>query len=112
MATRKISTELKKTIESYIKKVSQFYRIDAVYLFGSFAKGNQHQWSDIDLAIVSKDIKDEIDDMSKLFYLTCDIDERIEPHPFHTDEFNNKDTSLINEIINTGIPVYNSAYFS
>ena len=63
MVKRKIDAELKKTIEKYIAKISQYYKVDAVYLFGSFAKGKQRQWSDIDLAIVSKDIKDEIGDM-------------------------------------------------
>ena len=106
MAKRKIDAELKTTIDKYIEKISHHYKIDAVYLFGSHAKGTTHEWSDIDLAIISNDIKDETDDMGNLFYLTRGVDTRIEPHPINTAEFRNRETSFIHEIINTGIPIY------
>jgi predicted nucleotidyltransferase len=48
--------------ETAIEKSKQFLNeltrsgvsIDTAYLYGSFAKGNQHEWSDIDLAIFSE----------------------------------------------------------
>ena len=105
MVKRKADVEIKKIIESYIAKISQYYMVDAVYLFGSFANGNQDEDSDIDIAVISKDIKNEIDDMGKLFALTRGIDTRIEPHPIRTEEFRNRETPFIDEIIRTGIPI-------
>ena len=109
MVKRKIDAELKKIIMRYIERISEFYCVEAVYLFGSFVKGTQHKWSDIDLAIISKDIKDEVKDMGKLFALTWGIDTRIEPHAINAVEFNNRETPFINEIIRTGIPIYSLA---
>lgn len=60
----------------------------------------------IDIAIISNDIKDKFDDMAKLMRLTWDLDLRIEPHPINTKEFNKNETPFIDEIIKTGITVY------
>ena len=106
MAKRKIDVGLKKTIETYIAKISQYFEIDAVYLFGSSVKGGTHKDSDIDLAIVSSSVKDRIEDNGKLFALTWDIDTNIEPHLFRTEDFNRKDTIMVDEILRTGIQVY------
>ena len=105
MAKRKIDAKVKKTLETYLTKISEFYHVDAAYLFGSFASGNTHEYSDIDVAIVSSDIQNRFKDMGKLFALTRGVDTRIEPHPFHTDEFN-KNSSFVHEILRTGIPIY------
>ena len=106
MAKRNISKELKKKLEQYVTKISEHYAVDAVYLFGSFADNKEHEHSDIDIAVVSKDITDEISDMGKLFALTWGIDTRIEPHAFNTSEFRENETPIIDTIIRTGIPIY------
>ncbi len=103
MAQRTIDMTIINTVIKYIKTVSKVYNVKAVYLFGSFAKGTNHEDSDIDIAIISDDFKDKIDDMSNLFMLTRNIDLRIEPHPFSTEDF--EDDPFANEIIETGIKV-------
>jgi predicted nucleotidyltransferase len=52
-------------------------------LFGSHAKGKVHEWSDIDVIIVSKrfDTDFSYDDVDLLWHTTLDIDSRIEPIP-------------------------------
>jgi len=105
MVKRKVSLEVEKSIKNYIEVISQYYNIDAVYLFGSHAKGTPHKDSDIDIAIISKDIKDRIDDMGKLFALTWGIDTRIEPYPINTYDFQKQDTIMANEIFKTGIKI-------
>ena len=105
MAERKIDKELKESLQKYLAKIAEYYNIDAAYLFGSYAKGEQRENSDIDVAIVSKDVKDAINDMGKMFALTWGIDTRIEPHPFHTSEFRPNETYFIDEIIKTGIKI-------
>ncbi|MDR3184977.1 MAG: nucleotidyltransferase domain-containing protein [Prevotellaceae bacterium] len=43
-----------KIAESYAREIEgRGVRLRAVILFGSFAKGTQHEWSDIDVALVA-----------------------------------------------------------
>jgi len=104
--TVSIDTEILKSIEKYIEEVSKYYKIDFVILFGSYAKGTNHEDSDIDLAIVSSDIKNRFEDGVKLMSLTWGINTTIEPHPIKTEEFKENETPFIDEIINTGIEIY------
>lgn len=97
-----------------IKSVSTFkqaliaagYKIDGVYIFGSQAKGGQHQWSDIDVAVVSPDFNDETTNyFVKLSQLSWKIDEAIEPHAIHPDELKNKYSTFAHEVKKYGIAV-------
>ena len=69
------------------------------------AKGNENEDSDIDIAIISSDFKDVIDDGAKLIGLTWKIDTRIEPHPITTEDFKNVSNPFIKEVLDTGIKV-------
>ena len=106
MVKSKINIDILKSIEKYIKEISKYYRIDHIILFGSYAKGTNHNDSDIDIAVVSKDITDSFDDGVKLMSLTWGIDTRIEPHAIKTEDFDIVDTPFIDEIIQTGIEIY------
>ena len=105
MAKRKIDTAVIKSVEKFIAEVSKHYKVDAAFLFGSYAKGIQHKDSDIDVAIVSSDIKNQFDEIAKLYKYSRGIDLRIEPHPIKTDEYQKITTPFIDEIIRTGIPI-------
>ena len=109
MVKSKINLDILNSIEKYIKEISKYYNIDYIILFGSYAKGTNHVDSDIDIAVISKDIKDSIDDGAKLMSLTWGIDTRIEPHAIATEEFDEVDTPFIDEIIKTGIELYAAA---
>ena len=104
--TINIDIEILKSVEEYIKEISRYYKIDFIILFGSYAKGTNTEDSDIDIAVISGDIKDKIDDTLVLMRLRRDIDLRIEPHPIRTAEFRENETPFIDEIINTGIELY------
>ena len=93
-------------IEKYIAKVSEHYKIDYIFLFGSYATGTNHEHSDIDIAIVSEDITDVFDDMAKLMSLTWGINTKIEPHPIRTEDFKENENPFIDEIIRNGIQIY------
>ena len=55
----------------------------ALYLFGSYAKGQAKKWSDIDVAVVSDYLDDKYNEGRFLLWkLTRGIDLRIEPHGF------------------------------
>ena len=106
MVKSTINVDILNSIEKYIEEISKYYKIDAIILFGSYAKGTNNEDSDIDIAIISSDIKDKFDDMVKLMNLRWDIDLRIEPHPIKTEEFKENETPFIDEVIKTGIELY------
>ena len=99
-----IKSDIVQIIERYIKMIEEKYEIDAVYIFGSYSKGTQNEDSDIDVAIISADFNDRIDDMVELLMLKTNIDLRIEPHPFNREEFE-EDNPFVAEIKNTGLKV-------
>jgi predicted nucleotidyltransferase len=78
--------------------------IKKIYLFGSHAKGNIHQDSDIDIAVVFHDLSDSFDMQVELMKLRRSFDTRIEPHPFSAAEFN-KSNPLAFEILKNGFEI-------
>lgn len=100
----------KKTAFEIIKKYIYFLirekklDIKKVYLFGSYVRDNFHKDSDIDLAIVMKNLIDSFDMQVELMKLSGNFDTRIEPHPFDVSDFNSSHP-FANEIINTGIEI-------
>ena len=80
-------------------------KLEALYVFGSFAKGTPHLDSDIDVAVVSESLSgDPIDDFVLLAGFRRGIDERIEPHPFRPEDFT-EDNPEAAEIMRTGIRI-------
>lgn len=71
-------------------------------LFGSMAKGNPHQYSDIDLAVWSEKFEgDYFDLIAKLATLRRQF-KNIEIHPFHPED-TAENNFFIDEIEKTGI---------
>ena len=78
--------------------------VTQAYLFGSYAKGNFHQDSDIDICIVSDSLgKDFIDEMVNLRMESLKIDNRIEPIPYSPSDFADQYDPLAHEIKTHGI---------
>lgn len=69
-------------------------------LFGSHAKGNVHEWSDIDLLVVSPlyDKRRTYKQASKLWRIAANTDTRIEPIPVGEKQYREDDSSVIIEI--------------
>jgi predicted nucleotidyltransferase len=90
-----------KSIQKYLQAVEQ-KGIPVKYgvLFGSYARGQQHEWSDIDLLVVSPryDKKWTHKDWAKLWLIAADTDTRIEPIPGGEKQFKNSRDSLIIEV--------------
>ena len=97
-------SEIKKKIDRYmaILKENNVPLKEAI-LFGSYARGDYHKWSDIDIALVSDIFAgDRIDDKDKIRRMTLSAGSEIEVLPFSPDDFNLKNP-LAKEIIKTGI---------
>lgn len=103
---RGISTEIIDIVNKYIEIVSKNYDVIAIILFGSYAKGTQKEDSDIDIAVITDDIKtDKFDEEVNLMQLRNNIDYRIEPHIISVTDYENNETPFVVEVKNTGIQV-------
>ena len=85
----------------YAHAVNEKYKYSKVILFGSYAKGNYNEDSDIDIAVILNDYSNLIDMQLELMRLRRKIDSRIEPHPFREKEFE-MSNPIVNEIIKYG----------
>ena len=103
---KEIKKEIVDIVNKYIAIVKENYDVVAIILFGSYAKGTEHEDSDIDIAVVTNDIKtDKFDEEVKLTLLRRKIDSRIEPHIIKVEDYENDETPFVVEVKNTGIKV-------
>ncbi len=96
-----------RAVTKYIGLIKErFSEIESAYLFGSYAKGKSTDDSDIDLALVFKNLDDSkrFDVQVQLMLLAAKIDSRIEPHPISHDDFYSQNPFAV-EIKRTGIEV-------
>jgi len=94
-------TDALEIAQRYASVVKLNYNYIRIILFGSYAKGNYNEDSDIDIAIVFKDYSHLVDMQLELMRLRRKIDSRIEPHPFRESEFD-LSNPMVNEIIKYG----------
>jgi uncharacterized protein len=85
----------------YAEAVQSKYDFVKIILFGSYAKGNYNEDSDIDIAVVFKDYNNIIDMQLELMRIRRGIDSRIEPHPFRERDFDITNP-IVNEIVKCG----------
>lgn len=76
------------SINRYTELVKEILPVSMVILYGSYAKGTEKEWSDIDIAVVTDKFEGDIIEAEyNLFKLRRQIDDRIEPVLFRgTDD--------------------------
>ena len=103
MLTRNAAIEI---VSNYAREIqTQGIHLRNVILYGSFAKGTQCQWSDIDVALVADEFEGLPTDI--YHFATIAIKKpyiRIEANTYPTDYFQDGDP-FIEEIIKTGIKI-------
>ena len=99
-----IPDKIKAIIDKYISLLKENkISVKDAYLFGSYAKGNSHEWSDIDIAIISDSFEGKrIKDRDKIRRLTLSVSSSLEVLPFNPKDFS-LENPLAREIIETGI---------
>jgi len=101
-----VEKEIREKIRQFVKELRRRkIRVAKVILYGSRVTGKAHEYSDIDVAIVSPDFgKDRYREGAKLFEIASEIDARIEPVPLSLKAYKN-DTwvPLIYEIREKGL---------
>ena len=102
MVTRKTAIN---TAKSFVNDCQlnglTFYK---VFLFGSAAKNRMHNWSDIDLLLISDQFGDNIFDNLKLYSKINIKYPIIETHPYPTSYYNEGD-DFVHEISKGAIEI-------
>jgi len=95
------------SIAKYLNLIKEkLFDIETAYLFGSYARGNSTEESDIDIALIFRNLDDSrrFDIQVQLMLLAAQIDSRIEPHPISNEDFNSGNPFAV-EVKKTGIEI-------
>lgn len=103
-----VADEIMENVKQFLGIVSKNgLHIERAIVFGSYAKGKQNEWSDIDIAIVSKDFTGvRFYDRKRLNPYLIRVDSRIETHPFRPEDFTRDDLFVV-QILKEGIEITN-----
>ncbi len=95
--------EVIKKLVDYKLLLVNYFELEKMFLFGSYATGTNREGSDIDVAIIVKNLNsDYFIDTPLLWKLRRQIDDRIEPILF---EKGRDDSGFLSEIIKNGIEI-------
>jgi len=102
----KIPNKVKSTIKKFVHALQMNnIQLERVVLFGSYARGNYTEWSDIDLAIVSNAFEGSImEDRDKIRPIKLSVSSELEVLPYTPEDFT-EDDPFVKEIIETGIEI-------
>ena len=103
---QKADREIERTVRSYLEQLERIgIHVQQAILFGSYATGKYDEWSDIDLAIVSKDfVGNRFEDRNKIRKITLQVNSDISAMPYRPEDFNDSDY-FVKEILETGIRI-------
>lgn len=103
----KTDREIKKIVKEYTRLLIEAgLPVEKIILFGSYALKKADDNSDIDLAVILKELKeDRFTTRLKLMKFCRNFNEVIEPHPFLNSEFNDTNPFAY-EILRNGIIIY------
>jgi len=97
--------DLSNLINELLNSIKSEINIKGVYLFGSYAKGNANEYSDIDLALVSDDFEgSRFYDKKRINKYLIKTTTDFQIHPFKTKEFTD-DNPFVAEILRTGVRI-------
>jgi uncharacterized protein len=96
-----VKKSIVKVIKKYLRVVAdRGVPVKAGVLFGSYATGRTHKWSDIDLLVISPqfDKKPKRKHIDLLWRVAADVDSRIEPIAVGERQYEESDSSFIIEV--------------
>lgn len=102
---------LDKVLERYVNELEKQIRVEKVYLYGSYAGNRQHDFSDIDIAVVSPDFEGGTErDYLILGRAAMKVSPLIEAKPYRPEDFRNlSPREFLAEIVRTGKLVFDKA---
>ena len=103
-----IDRETNKIVKSFINLIIKKFNLKKIIIFGSFARGDYHKGSDLDLVIVGKFKERFIDRIAKIIELNKS-DLEIEAMVYTEEEFQKmiqERRPFIEQVLEEGIVVY------
>jgi len=95
----KTKNKVLNTVKNILKKEPN---IEFAFLFGSYAKGEETEFSDIDIAIYTKEQKDKYDNIKFEFEIETKLSEKIPLQKFDVRTLNYAPIVIVGKIINEG----------
>jgi predicted nucleotidyltransferase len=98
-----------KRIEAVIRRIIRTYQPDQIVVFGSFARGDQHDDSDVDLLIVKEGVEERFFDRVEAVLACCSGDIAVEPLVYTPTELRRmveEGNDFITTALSEGIVVY------
>jgi len=110
----KIKNSVKSTILKTIRYLQDQINITEVILFGSYAAGTPHKYSDIDIAVISPDFeKKDLSfkaDLASRAKINCSLD--VEIHSFTKKNLEDaRPTNFMGHILKTGKVIFKNNTF-
>lgn len=101
-----IPDKIVETVKKYVREaLIDNIRISQAVLFGSYAKGTNHEYSDIDVAVISDDFEgNSFYDSRKLSRAMQRTSIDIETHPYRPEDFT-PDNPFVREILEHGVRI-------
>ena len=105
-------TELNEKLKFYVKTITSKIQVDKIILFGSFSNGNPHEYSDIDIAVISPELdidKSQFENIRIVKERTKLIEPGLQLLAYPTETFEKElgvERLFIREIKNTGTILY------
>lgn len=105
----KTAVDIERTVRQLVAQLEPEVRVDLVILFGSHARGTAHEWSDIDIAVISNDFK-KLKPLQRIEFLALrrkGCDPALSPLPYTLEQYENAShLDFLGEIKRTGKVVY------
>ncbi len=114
MAAVETTTHTKAILKQAIAYLSQRIRVDQAVLFGSHARAEADEWSDIDLAVVSPDFErlSQKEIMDLLVEVALAVDPSLEVRPYTPKDLKEaRPTNFLGHILAQGRVVYKNGEF-
>jgi predicted nucleotidyltransferase len=103
----RLKASVRKPVEDYLNHLrEQGLSIQKAFIFGSHTNGKTHEWSDIDVCVVSPDFSSRKDPLIFLWRAlrAQDVKAGIEPVGFHPADFV-EDFPIVHEILRHGVEI-------
>ncbi|KAF0217719.1 MAG: hypothetical protein FD174_3190 [Geobacteraceae bacterium] len=109
----KTADQVNRELVEFTRLIDSEYRVYALVLFGSYARGRATEYSDIDVAVFSDDFGENLlEEMKRLFSLRRKIDTDIEPLVFRKEDFLDPSHSdFIYDVVTRGKVIYREGKF-